>query len=40
MSTCTPATNAVDLLLDLLDELERVIVELRRQSDEDERGDR
>ncbi len=39
MSTCTPATNAVDLLLDLLDELERVIVELRRQADEDDRDE-
>jgi hypothetical protein len=38
MAVCTPATNAVDRLLDLLDELERVIVELRRQV-EDERGE-
>lgn len=40
MSVCTPAMNAVDRLLELLDQLEQVIVELRRQAlDEDERGD-
>lgn len=40
MAVCTPATNAVDRLLDLIDQLEQVIVELRRQADEeDERGD-
>ncbi len=40
MAACTPATNAVDKLIDLIDQLERVIVELRRQADKDERGER
>lgn len=40
MAACTPATNAVDKLIDLIDELEKVIVELRRQAAEQERGER
>ena len=36
MAACTPATNAVDKLIDLIDQLEKVIVALRRQADEDE----
>lgn len=42
MSACTPASNAVDRVLVLLDELERVIVELRRevQAEGGQHGDR
>lgn len=33
MAVCTPAANAVDRLLVILDELERVLVKLRDQAE-------
>jgi hypothetical protein len=40
MSASTPVMNAVDRLLDLIDELEKVIADLRREIQEGEHGDR
>ena len=36
MAACTPATNAVDKLIDLIDQLDALIVELRRQDEQKE----
>jgi hypothetical protein len=34
MAACTPATNAVDRILVLIDELEKVIAEIRHQAEQ------